>query len=321
MYTLDAFNRDLAVTFRDKEVTQNTIFQDGGVFVTTDEIAAALNLNQAKITVPHMLEPDYNLEANYSNDIFNDIAEPRVAEFTAVEARVAYLNEGWTASKLAQLLTKVNPNELIAKRANVYWAKQVEMRVIASAMGLFNANVANADIVNKSAVAFDAAGFIATREQGLSASGVMVTSSANKSKMTLSQLNIIGANPNDIKTVEVFNGYIVVANDRYTKLKDGSTITYLFGQGAFVAASKPNVRDLRVETSEARGNGGGFDTLWTRRDVLVHPQGYSFTSAKITGGTKNQALSASLTDLTDATNWALAGNGLTDTAVRFYISK
>ncbi len=322
MDLLEVFNRPIVTAFVDKDVTINTIFQDGGVFVSTDEIVNALNLNQSVISVPHLLEPDYSLESNYSNNIYNDIAEPRFLEFDSVTARVAYLNEGWAAPALAQQLSGVNPNQLIAKRANKYWTAQTEMRVIASAFGVFNSNKTNADIVNKTATPFSVEAFVATRDSGLSPRGVMITSTANKTKMTLAQLQIPGADPSDVKTVDVYNGYIVVANDKYAKLADGSTLTMLFGKDAFIAASKANPRDMRVETSESRGNGGGVDVLWTRRDILVHPQGFNFTSAKLTGGTKNQALSASLEDLTDATNWTAAGgNALTDTAIRFLVTK
>jgi hypothetical protein len=320
MDILEVFNRPLALSFVDKNPELKTIFQDAGVFVTTGEIANALNGRQSVIAVPHLLEPDYNLESNYSNTIYNDIAEPRTLEFTSTTARIAYLNEGWVASALEQQLSGINPNQLVAARANKYWTAQVQLRTIASALGLYNANKANATLVNKTATPFSVEAFVATRDTGLSAKGVMVTSTANKTKMTLAQLQIPGANPNDVKTVEVYNGYIVVANDKFAKLADGSTLTTLFGQGAFVAASKPNSRDMRVETSESRANGGGVDTLWTRRDVLVHPQGYDFTSAKITGGTKNQALSASFEDLQDASNWVLKGSA-EDTAVRFLVTK
>lgn len=321
MDLLEVFNRPVATAFVDRDVTQNTIFQSGGVFVSTGEVANALNLNQSVISVPHLLEPDYNLESNYSNTIYNDIAEPRTLDFGSVTARVAYLNEGWAASALAMQLSGVNPNQLIATRANKYWTAQMEMRTVATAMGIYNSNKANATIVTKTATPFSVEAFISARST-TTARGVMVTSSAIKNQMALAQLQIIGANPADVKTVDTYNGYIVVANDKFTKLADGSTLTMIFGEGAFVAASKANPRDMRVETSESRANGGGVDVLWTRRDILVHPQGFNFTSAKLTGGTKNQALSASLEDLTDATNWTAAGgNALTDTAIRFLVTK
>ena len=321
MDLLEVFNRPIATAFVDKDVTQNTIFQSGGVFVSTGAVANALNLNQSVISVPHLLEPDYNLESNYSNTIYNDIAEPRTLDFGSVTARVAYLNEGWVASALAMQLSGVNPNQLIATRANKYWTAQMEMRTVATAMGIYNSNKANAAIVTKTATPFSVEAFISARST-TTARGVMVTSSAIKNQMALAQLQIIGANPADVKTVDIYNDYIVVANDKYTKLADGSTLTMIFGEAAFVAASKANSRDMRVETSESRANGGGVDVLWTRRDILVHPQGFNFTSAKLTGGTKNQALSASLEDLTDATNWTAAGgNALTDTAIRFLVTK
>lgn len=320
MDLLEIFNRPVATTFVDKNPELKSIFRDAGVFVTSGEIVNALNSNQPAVIIPHLLEPDYNLEANYSNDIYNDIAEPRMLEFGATRARVAYMNEGWTASALALQLSAANPNELIAKRANKYWTAQMQMRAIATAYGIYNMQAKDKKLTT-TADKFDAAAFIGAKSSITTGiKGIMVTSQANKMTMVLSQLQIPGTNPNELKTVDVYNDYIVVTNDKYTKLAGGETLSILFGESAMVAESKPNPRDLRVETAEARGNGGGVDTLWTRRDAIVHPQGFNFTSAKITGGTKNQALSASLTDLTDPTNWELAG-GVEDTAIRFLVTK
>ena len=39
MDLLEVFNRPVATAFVDKDVTQNTIFQSGGVFVSAGEVA------------------------------------------------------------------------------------------------------------------------------------------------------------------------------------------------------------------------------------------------------------------------------------------
>ena len=62
---------------------------------------------------------------------------------------------------------------------------------------------------------------------------------------------------------------------------------------------------MTYSATELTGNGAGHELLHTRRNVLVHPQGFSFVAAAntLTGGTKNQALFASWSDLTTAANW------------------
>ena len=64
---------------------------------------------------------------------------------------------------------------------------------------------------------------------------------------------------------------------------------------------------MELERTAATGNGGGHTALWTRRNMLIHPTGFSFnTDAVLTGGTKNEAISASWSDLTTAANWSLS---------------
>lgn len=80
--------------------------------------------------------------------------------------------------------------------------------------------------------------------------------------------------------------------------------------------------DLELErTANTTGNGAGHTTLWTRRNVLIHPQGFSFIAedSTLTGGTKNEALSASWTDLTAAANWRLDADA-DATPIRFLIT-
>jgi hypothetical protein len=80
----------------------------------------------------------------------------------------------------------------------------------------------------------------------------------------------------------------------------------IFGPGALgYAEAQPEGEDgLEYERAPDRGNGGGAETLWTRRNFVVHPLGYSFLSATITGTpTTTRPISANWSDLALATNW------------------
>src|SRR5690606_34669751 len=87
---------------------------------------------------------------------------------------------------------------------------------------------------------------------------------------------------------------------------NSAPVVALIGQGAFgYGMGLPKV-PLEYEREAARGNGGGAETLWTRRNMIVHPIGFSFTSASITGnGTETVARGAGWTDLANAANWEL----------------
>ncbi|MCG7412683.1 hypothetical protein MHK07_09280 [Moraxella nonliquefaciens] len=92
-------------------------------------------------------------------------------------------------------------------------------------------------------------------------------------------------------------------------------------RGAFAADMVADQDDLELERTANTGNGSGHTTLWTRRNILIHPQGFSFIGepSTLTGGTKNEALSPSWTDLTTAANWRLDADA-DATPIRFLIT-
>ena len=76
------------------------------------------------------------------------------------------------------------------------------------------------------------------------------------------------------------------------------------GAIGYAERQPPGEEGLEYDREPARGNGGGAETLWSRRDFIVHPFGYSFTSDTITGnGTETRPASASWADLVLADNW------------------
>ncbi|WP_282672503.1 hypothetical protein [Moraxella nonliquefaciens] len=92
-------------------------------------------------------------------------------------------------------------------------------------------------------------------------------------------------------------------------------------RGAFAADMVADQDDLELERTANTGNVSGHTTLWTRRNILIHPQGFSFIGepSTLTGGTKNEALSPSWTDLTTAANWRLDADA-DATPIRFLIT-
>lgn len=104
-----------------------------------------------------------------------------------------------------------------------------------------------------------------------------------------------------------YQGYRVIVDDSMTVVGTGGSrkfISIIFGNGAIGYGEGNPSNPLEYEREASRGNGGGVETLWTRKTWLLHPLGYSFTSAVITGnGTETVARSASWQDLANAANW------------------
>ena len=314
------FDRDLLLSYMSADPIRHTPFWQSGAFASDNRIPKLLAAGSQDFTVPYIMDIDGNLESNYSNTILTDIAMPRSIEAGKMKGMVNYLNEGFVEANLTRALTGVEPLREIAKQIEGLWAQQAEIRAVATVEGVLNFDQANgkklsldiskstADATSKFTVdAFiDSESTMARKYQGTGAIVVHPKIAAAMRKQNLIEKVTTSA---DLPPVEVYNGRVVVISDKGTVIGTGANAKYvsvLVNQNAFAAESVPNARDLILSATEQTGNGGGHVTLWTRRDMLIHPMGFSFnTSAVLTGGTKNEALSASWSDLTTAANWTM----------------
>ena len=314
------FDRDLLLSYMSADPIRQTPFWQSGAFASDNRIPKLLAAGSQDFTVPYIMDIDGNLESNYSNTILTDIAMPRSIEAGKMKGMVNYLNEGFVEANLTRALTGVEPLREIAKQIEGLWAQQAEIRAVATVEGVLNFDQANgkklsldiskstADATSKFTVdAFiDSESTMARKYQGAGAIVVHPKIAAAMRKQNLIEKVTTSA---DLPPVEVYNGRVVVISDKGTVIGAGANAKYvsvLVNQNAFAAESVPNARDLILSATEQTGNGGGHVTLWTRRDMLIHPMGFSFnTSAVLTGGTKNEALSASWSDLTTAANWTI----------------
>lgn len=314
------FDHDLLMSYLSADPIRQTPFWQSGAFASDMRIPKLLAAGSQDFTVPYIMDIDGNLESNYSNTILTDIAMPRGIEAGKMKGMVNYLNEGYVEANLTRALTGVEPLREIAKQIDGVWAQQAEIRAVATVNGVLNYDQANgkalstdiskttADASSKFTVdAFiDAEATMPLKYQGRGAIIVHPKVAAAMRKQNLiEKLNY----SSDLPPVEVYNGRAVVISDRGTVIGAGANAKYisvLVNQNAFAAESVANARDLILSATEQTGNGGGHVTLWTRRDMLIHPMGFSFdTDAVLTGGTKNEALSASWSDLTNHENWEM----------------
>lgn len=319
MATLESvFDRDLLLSYLSADPIRQTPFWQSGAFASNGTVSKLIAAGSQDFTVPYIMDIDGDLEANYSNEIYTDIAMPREIGAGKMSGLMAYLNDSFIEANLTRALTGVEPLREIAKQIDGLWMQQAENRAIATVLGVRNHDQANgkvlttdiskatADATSKFTVdAFiDAESTMARKYQGAGAIIVHPKVAAAMRKQNLIEKVTTSA---DLPPVEVYNGRAVVISDKGTVIGTGVNAKYvsvLVNQNAFAAESVPNARDLKLAETEATGNGGGHTILHTRRDMLVHPMGFSFnTAAVLTGGTKNQALSASWSDLTAAANW------------------
>lgn len=317
-------NVPVILSYMTEDPVEKTAFFDSGV-ITSSPYAAEIAKGSSNIgNLPFWKSIDASIEPNYSNDVYQDIASPRNVLTDGMLARVAYLNEGFGQADLTVELTNQNPLQSVAQRLDNFWARQAQRRLLATALGLYNDNVAASDayhtqrdmVVDVSAtLGFDANAFIdatqtmgdALMGPGSSVLGAIAVHSFVYSQMRKAQLIDFVRDADNNTMISTYQGFKVVVDDSMTVVGSGNSrkfISMIFGQGAIGYGEGAPRNPLAYERFEDRGNGGGVETLWSRKTWLLHPLGYSFTSAVITGnGSETIPRSASWQDLAQATNW------------------
>lgn len=296
---------------------ERTAFFESGILTTNSDMTTLLASPSNTFTIPWWVDLDASIESNYSNDVYTDIAVPLSVTSASMQARAAYLNEGWNCMNLVKNITNQDPLEFVAGRLLSYWRKVAQRRAIATTVGIYNDNVANnaGDMVIDAGGTINAAAIIRAKatmgDYSGQLGGLSVIAMHSAVQTELQILNLIDFTPlaDQIPEFGRFQGMRVVVDDSMPVVGTGADAKYLsvvFGPGALgYAEEQPAGEDgLEYERAPDRGNGGGTETLWTRRNFVVHPLGFSFTSATITGtpGT-TRPVSANWADLALATNW------------------
>lgn len=310
------------VVFRDElrdymrvNTAERTAFFESGILTNNSDMSTLLASPSNTFTIPWWVDLDASIESNYSNDVYTDIAVPLSVTSASMQARAAYLNEGWNAMSLVKNITNQDPLEFVASRLTSYWQRVAQRRAIATTIGIYNDNVASngGDMVVDAGGTINAAAIIRAKatmgDYSGQLGGLSVIAMHSAVQTELQILNLIDFTPlaDQIPEFGRFQGMRVVVDDSMPVIGTGETAKYLsviFGPGALGYAEEQADNDIRYVEEEERGNGGGAETLWTRRNFVIHPLGYSFLSTTITGtpGT-TRPVSANWADLALATNW------------------
>ncbi|KAA0970304.1 phage major capsid protein [Aureimonas fodinaquatilis] len=314
----DLFARDRVTTYEvlqsymDADPVTVTPFFESGILTSNPLLAEAAASGTGIVEMPYWLGIDSSIEPNYSNDVYEDVAVPRSIGTGYLRGRNAYLNEGFGTMSLVNEIRGRDPLARVASRLDQFWREQAERRLVATMRGIFLASEA------------DDLGFVATGAVGLEgiidatmtmgdnfgAIAGYVMHSADFATFAKADLTEVRRNRETNLLERTINGLPVIVNDQAMVIGTGPTarrVIGALGTGAFGYGSALPAVPLEYEREAARGNGGGAETLWTRRNMIVHPIGFDFTSDSITGnGTEGRPRSAGWTDLTNPVNWELA---------------
>jgi len=304
-----AASYDVVQSYMDTDPVTQTPFFESGLVVSNPIIAEFAQSGTGIVELPFWLNIDASVEPNYSNDVYEDIAVPRKIGTGSMKARNCNLNEGFGSMDMVNEVSGKDPLQRIATRLDNYWRQEAELRIVATLRGILNDAVAAANGMVHEAALADGITFNGlidaqlTMGDAFGGIGGYVMNSAAFGTFVKEGTAVASRNLATGVMERTLNGLPVIVNDTAMTL-NGAPVVTLIGAGSFAyGMANPKV-PLAYEREEARGNGGGSETLWTRRNMIVHPLGYDFTSASITGnGTETTARGAGWTDLANALNW------------------
>lgn len=314
----DIFVPEVFASYQVNDSVEKTDFVASGVVALNPELNARTASGGFLTTIPFWNDLDANIEPNYSNTAFTDVATPQKINSGEMTARISYLNEGFSSSDLNKELAGSDPMQRIANRVDSYWNRQFQRRILSVAIGLYNDNVAanagdmTVDVTSQTPGTITAANRFTTEAfvdaqytmgDHSSMLGVMAVHSVVMRKLVKDQLIEFVRDADGQLLYQSFMGTRVVVDDGMPTFGAGVDRKYLcilFGAGAIgYGTGSPRVPS-EVERYVDRGNGGGVEVLWTRKTWLIHPASYDFLSTTITA----PGLSPTWANLQDAGNWA-----------------
>lgn len=295
---------------------EKTAYWAGGVIANSPLLNAKANSGGRIVDVPFWKDLA-NDEPNISNDDPSVLAVPKKIATGDQVARIAYLNQSWSAADLASEIAGSNAMQRIAARVDAYWMRAYQKRLLAITEGLLADNIAD----NSGDMVFDAsrktAGAAAatngfTRSNFTAAAFTLGDAFENTGAIAMHSVVYKRAVDNDdidfivdsagTMNIPTFLGRRIIVDDSMPVVLNATSglleyTTVLYGAGAIgYGEGSPDV-PVEVEREALQGNGAGVEILVNRKTALLHPYGYQFTSSSVAG------VSPTIAELKLAANW------------------
>lgn len=293
---------------------EKTAFYESGVIVQNEGLNAKANEGGETLNVPFWNDLDASAAPNLSNDTTNAATPQKITAGRQI-ARVAYLNQGYSAADLAGEIAGSDPMQQVRNRFGTYWMRQWQRRLIATSNGILADNVANDSSDMVIDVAANATGSVTAttrfnRDVFTEAAYTMGDAASDLTAIAVHSRVMAQMVKNDDivyipdsqgqLTIPTYMGLRVIVDDGMT-VTPGTTSGFkytsiLFGAGAFGFGEGSAKVPVELDRKAEQGNGGGVEVLWERKTWLLHPFGFAVGNAP-------EGVSYSLAELATATTW------------------
>lgn len=220
-------------------------------------------------------------------------------------------NNSWSTTKLSAELSSSDPIQAILSRISAYWQRRIQIALVSTVKGVVASNTANNSGDYTHNVSGDAfvegitnitpESFIdATTTMGDAAGdlNVMLVHSIVYSRMQKNNLIDFVVDSDSKITIPFYLGKRVIVDDSMP-FTGGVFETWVFGSGVFslsIVAPKSSP-GLELHWNPGAGNGQGQETIYSRTQLLIHPNYHSWTGSQVLGGGPTN------TALEDASSW------------------
>lgn len=318
----DAYVSDVYGSYFSVNDPETTLFYQAGIIARSGLLDSIARSGGKFATVPFWKDLDPNSEPNYSNDDPADEATADKIGSGSMTARKAWINKGYGDMDLVQELAGSSPMQHIRARFGIYWQRQFQRRIVASAIGVMNNNVASdssdmtVDISAESGsgAVFNSDAFIDayyTMDQWSNNLAAMyVHSDIMKAMVKADDIEYIPDSEGKL-TIPVYRRSIrVISETNPALVNNGVYTSIIFGSGsvgwgavggsAFAEGEGVPRVPFELWRNPHAGNGGGMEEIWERKTWIIHPLGFSWVEPGSPGLTE---FSPTLADLRTAARW------------------
>lgn len=293
------FDPDVYLSYVQEDRPDRNAYIASGVAVTNAELSARANADGDISTIPYWKDLSADGE-NISSDDPAVMATPDKIETGKMVARRVHINNGWETSNLvSSVLGAEDPMRQIASRTAAYWDQRFAARVQAATLGIFNQNAAGSgdmifDVSSEDgATATEANKF--SFEAFVDAVATMGESDDNISLMavhpdTMAQMR----KQNQIQfekdsetglLIPFYNGKRLVQDKKMPVIAGATSgfryVSVIYTPGSIGYGEGTPKRPVGIEFDEKAGNGAGIETLFERKQWLIHPEGYRWTETTV----------------------------------------
>ena len=294
------FDADVYLSYMQEDRPDRNAYVASGVATTNSQLSSRAAGDGDITSIPFWKDLATTNE-NIGSDDPLVLATPEKIGTGKMQARRVHVNNAWqTANLVSAVLGSEDPMRQIQSRTSAYWNDRFAQRVMATTIGVYNANVANnaSDMVFQSAIEdgdnatdankFNFEGFVdavatmGESDDKLAAIGVHPLTLARMRKEN--NIEFIQDSETGLM-IPFYNGKRVIVDKKMPVLAGGTSgskyITVLYGAGAIGYGEALAPKAVEMDSNPLAGNGSGIETLVERKQWIIHPAGHKWTDTTV----------------------------------------